>query len=164
MVEILKVSLQRQRGGISLPEVMIAAVLLGLVIVAISPMMSFSIKSDHINKERSAAIQAAQRIVEEVKSAGFEQAVTIVNESTPSVIEADDLQGNKLYIRGTGEVLTAPGGSAKLLQIQRLYNFSGGATPAVADDIIQVTVKVTWPGSTGRHVTMGTSLTRTGDN
>ena len=125
--------LQHQRGGVTLPEVMIAAVLLGLVIMAISPMMSFSIKSDHLNKERSGAIQAAQRIVEEIKDAGFVQAITIVNAITPSSIQADDLQGNKIYIQGSGEVLTAPTAASKLLQIQRIYSYSDGATPAAAD-------------------------------
>lgn len=152
------------QAGISLPEVMVAAVLLGLVMLGISPMMSYGIKSDYINKERSGAVQAAQRIVEEVRNAGFEQAITIVNDGSPSAVQADDLHGNKLYIRGTGEVLTAPTGDSKLLQIQRLYSFDPGKSPAPADDLIQVTVKITWPGSSGRHVTMATTLTRTGSH
>jgi len=152
----------RLQRGISLPEVLVSAVLLGLAIYFISPMISYSLKQSQVNKERSAAVQAGQRIVESVRNAGFDGANAIVNSTTPSSVQVNDLQGNLLYIKQSGEVLTAPATGAKLLQIQRLYNFSEGATPAPSDDLIQVTVKITWPGSSSRHVTMGTTLARSG--
>lgn len=153
---------QRLQGGISIIEALVAAVLLGLAIYFISPLVSYSLKQSQVNKERSAAVQAGQRIVESVQNAGFEGANAIVNSATPSSVQLNDLQGQSLYIKQTGEVLSAPATGAKLLQIQRLYNFSEGDTPAPSDDLIQVTVKITWPGSASRHVTMGTTLTRSG--
>ncbi len=149
--------------GISLPEVLVAAVLLGLAILGVSPMMSYSLKSSHLNKERGAAVQAAQRLIEEIRDAGFTSALSIVNPSTPNAVRADDLQNRKLYISGSGEVSTQPSSTGKLLQVQRLYYFNPGNTPSPADDLIQVTVKLTWPGSSDQHVTMGTTLARTVD-
>lgn len=150
----LKARLQR---GLALSEVMVAAALLGLVMLAVSPMITYSIRSSHSNKERSAAIQAAQRIVEDVRNAGFAQAASLVSPGN-SVILPDDLQGNKLFIKGTGEVGTTAEGGAKPLNVNRIYAFSDRG------DMIQVTVKITWPGSSGRHVTLGTTLNRTLEN
>jgi len=147
----------RSQKGIALPEVLVAAVLLGIIILAVSPMMSYSIRSSHSNKERSAAIQAAQQLVEEIRNAGFAQAAAHVNVGESAVL-ADDLQGNKLYIKGTGEVRTTPGDGAKPLNVSRIYAFSNSG------DMIQVTVKITWPGSSGRHVTLGTTLNRSLEN
>lgn len=145
--------------GISLPEVMVAAVLLGLAILCISPMMSYGIKSTHINKERSAAVQAAQRLVEEIRHAGFASANSKVNPSTTSAIENDDLQGQKLYINGKGEVSTQASSSTKLLQVVRQYYFIANG-PNTVDDLIRVNVRITWPGSGGKNVSMGVDLSR----
>lgn len=153
---------QRSQRGISIVEALVAAVLLGLALFFISPMVSYSLKQSQVNKERSAAVQAGQRIVESVRDAGFDGANAIVNSVTASSVQLNDLQGQSLYIKQTGEILTAPASGAKLLQVQRLYTFSEGATPAPSDDLIQVTVKITWPGGASRHVTMGTTLTRSG--
>ncbi len=153
---------RRLQRGISIVEVLVAAILLGLAIYFITPLVSYSLKQSQVNKERSAAVQAGQRIVESVRNAGFDGANAIVNSTTPTTIQLNDLQGQSLYIKQTGEILTAPATGAKLLQVQRLYTFSEGDTPAPSDDLIQVTVKITWPGSASRHVTMGTTLARSG--
>lgn len=150
----------KHQAGISLPEVLVSAVLLGLAILCITPMISYSMRSSHLNKERGAAVQAAQRLLEEIRDAGFPAALSIVNPATPNAVRSDDLQNRKLYITGTGEVSTQPASNTKLLQVQRLYFFSGGATASPADDLIQITVKLTWPGSADQHVTMGTTLAR----
>ncbi|PKL76876.1 MAG: hypothetical protein CVV27_08070 [Candidatus Melainabacteria bacterium HGW-Melainabacteria-1] len=150
----------KRQQGISLPEVLVAAVLLGLAIFFITPMISYGFKSSHLNKERSAAVQAGQGLIEEIRQVGFAGALSIVNPSTPSAVLSDDLQGNKLYITGTGEVSTTPGSNTKLLQVQRLYYFSAGNTPSPVDDLIQITIKINWPGSADAHVTMGTTLAR----
>ena len=157
---------KQAQAGISLPEILVAAALLGILIMAISPLMSYSFKSSHINKERAAAVQAAQRLVEEVRDAGFASAFTLIDTlDTVAPIDQEavvtnDLQGNPLYIKATGEVLSAPAEGAKLLNVVRMYTFNSGPTPALGDDSIQITIKITWPGSTGRNVTMGTTLTR----
>lgn len=149
-----------RQKGISLPEVLVAAVLLGLAVLCITPMVSYSFRSSHVNKEKSAATQAAQRLIEQIRNRGFAGASSIVSSTTPSSVQSDDFQGNKLYITGNGEILTQPASNAKLLQVQRLYYYSSGATPNPADDLIQVTVKITWPGGSGQNVTMGTTLAR----
>lgn len=149
----------RQRG-ISVPEILVAAVLIGLAVLCITPIMTYGMRTSTGNKEHAAAVQAAQRVVEQVQAAGFSAAATIVNAGAPSAILSDDLQGNKLYINGKGEVYTSPRSNTKLLQVQRIYTFGAGATPSPADDLIQVTVKVTWPGSNGRNITLGATLTR----
>lgn len=152
--------------GITLPEILVAAALLGLLIVAVSPLMTYSLRSSHINKERAAAVQAGQRIVEEIKDAGFAAAYTIIDTldtTAPVDQEAmvpNDIYNRSLYIKGTGEVTDTPESGSKLLNVVRIYSFNAGPTPAPADDHIQVTVKITWPGSSGRNVTMGTTLTR----
>lgn len=152
-----------QQKGISIPEVLVAAVLLGLAVFFISPLVSYSFRSSYVNKERSAAVQAGQRLIESIRNAGFEGANAIVTEASPNAVLADDLQGQKLYIRQTGEVLTQPVNDAKLLQVQRFYAFDAGPTPAPLDDLIQVTIKITWPGGGSQHVTMGTTLARSGE-
>lgn len=151
--------LRRQRG-ISLPEVLVAAVLLGLAVLCISPLMTYSFRTSRLSKEHSAAVLAGQRLVEQIRNAGYGAAASIVSPSTTSAVLADDLQGQKLYITGNGEVFTQPRGDTKLLQVQRLYFYSPGATASPADDVIQVTVKINWPGSSGQNVTMGTTLAR----
>lgn len=152
--------LSRQQG-LSVTEVLVGAVILGLSILAISPMLGWGIKTTFTNKERGGAVQAARRLIEDIQNAGFTGASSIVNPVTPTAVQTDDLQGNKLYVKGDGKVTTTPESGAKLLQVQRLYHFVPNDPPP-ADDLIQVTVKVTWPGSGSKNVTMGISLTREG--
>ena len=90
----------------------------------------------------------------------FQTASSLVNKTTPTAVAANDLQGNKLYIKGDGTVWKSPKAGAKLLQVQRVYTYQANDPGTLADDLIQVTVKINWPGSTGRSVTMGTSLSR----
>lgn len=151
---------QRTQRGISVPEVLVAAALLAIAVLCISPMLSFGFKSSHLNKERAAAAQAGKRLVEEIRHAGFAAALSIVNPATTSAVRIDDLQGNKIYITGTGKIATAPGSNTKPLQVQRLYYFDDKGSAHPADDTIQVTVKITWPGSSESRVTMGTTLAR----
>lgn len=155
--------MRRSQQGLTLPEVLVAAVLLGLAILCISPMMSYSFKSSHLNKERSGAVQAAQRIVEQIRSAGFVDAASKVNSGAPSAILPNDLYNQPLYIKGTGEVQSTPGSNTKPLSVVRVYHFLPGQSPAPADDQIQVTVKITWPGSANAHVSMGTTLVRSSE-
>jgi len=150
----------KYQKGLSLPEVLIASVILGISIVAVSPMLGWGFKATYMAKERSGAVQAARRIVESVQNAGFVQASSIVNPANLTAVQVDDLQGNKIYIKGDGKVVFAPENGAKLLQVQRFYTFVGN-DPSPADDLIQVTVKVTWPGAS-KNITMGISLTRDG--
>lgn len=147
--------------GISVVEALIAAMLLGLLIMMISPMMSYSFKSSHQSKERSGAVQAAQRILEEVQLQGFQGANAIVSEGTPTAVLSNDTQGNPLYVQASGEVGSTPTTGAKLMQVQRFYTFAANG-PGAVDDTIQVTLTLNWPGGAGRGITMGTTLTRTG--
>ena len=147
--------------GLSITEVLVGAVILGLSILAISPMMGWGLKTTYINKERGGAVQAARRIIEDIQNAGFGNASSIVNPTVLNAVQSDDLQGNKLYVKGDGKVVIAPETGAKLLQVQRFYHFIMNDPPP-ADDLIQVTVKVTWPGGGNQNVTMGISLTREG--
>ncbi len=148
--------------GISVVEALVAALLLGLMVTMISPMMSYSFKSSYQSKERSAAAQAAQRILEEVQAAGFDGANAIVSEGTPTAIVANDVQGQPLYISSTGQVSTTGSTGAKLMQVQRFYAFNANG-PGSADDTIQITLTLSWPGGKGKAVTMGTLVTRTGN-
>lgn len=147
--------------GISVVEALVAALLLGMLIMMISPMMSYSFKSSKQSKERSGAVQAAQRILEEVQLQGFQGANAIVSEGTPTAVLANDTQGNPLFIKGNGEIVTAPETGTKPVQVQRFYSFSANG-PGAVDDTIQITLTLSWPGGAGRAVTMGTTLTRTG--
>ena len=65
----------QSQKGMSLTEVLVASILLGLTILAISPMIGLGFKNTHLTKERSAAIQAAQRIVEEIQDSGFSNGI-----------------------------------------------------------------------------------------
>lgn len=149
----------RYQQGLSVPEVLVAAVLLGLGVLFLSPLMSYSFRSTHLNKERSGAVQAAQRLVEEIRNAGFASALNIVNPTTTSAILANDLQGQALYINGKGEVSTQSSSNTKLLQVARQYYFIANG-PSPADDLIQVNVRITWPGGGSQNITMGTRLAR----
>ncbi len=151
-----------RQAGLGLVEVLISALLIGLGILLISPMLGLGFKSTYRNKEKAGAVQAAQRLVEQVRNAGFTQASTLVSAASPTAILSDDLFGNKLYLKGDGQMLTQPATGAKLLQVQRIYSFDHRGTINLADDRIQVTVKVTWPGGGTQHVTMGVTLVREG--
>lgn len=157
----MKAHVRRQRG-ISLVEVMVSAVMLALGIMLVSPMLGFGFRSTHQNKERAAAVQAAQRIVEQIRNRGFSHASGIVSPTSNTSVQVDDINGEKLYIKADGQVLKQPATGAKLLQIQRIYSFDNRGTIALADDRIQVTVKITWPGGGSQHVTMGVTLVREG--
>lgn len=157
----MKQPLYKQQG-ISLVEVLVAAVLLALGIMLVSPMLGLGFRSTHQNKERAAAVQAAQRIVEQIRSRGFSHAASIVSPNSPLSVQPDDIHGEKLYIKADGQVLKQPATGAKLLQIQRIYSFDNRGSIALADDRIQVTVKITWPGGGSQHVTMGVTLVRDG--
>lgn len=152
-----------QQSGISIVETLVAALLLGMLILMVSPMMSYSFKSSQQSKERSGAVQAAQRILEEVQSQGFQGANAIVSETTPTAVLSNDTQGNPLYVLASGEVSPQPSTGAKLMQVQRFYAFSPNGAGAV-DDTIQVTLTLSWPGGKGKAITMGTTLTRTGSS
>ena len=154
-------AIKATQRGISVVETLVAALLLGLLVVIMSPMMSYSFKSTHQNKERSAAVQAAQRILEEVQLQGFQAANAIVSEASPTAMFTNDTQNKPLYLTASGEVSTTPISGAKLMQIQRRYSFNANG-PSAVDDTIQVTLTMSWPGGKGRAITMGTTLTRTG--
>jgi type II secretory pathway pseudopilin PulG len=156
----VKISTRGNQQGIGLVEVMVAAVLLGLGIMLISPMLGLGFRSTYRNKEKTAAVQAGQRIVEEIRNKGFSGASAFVSPSSTTAILADDVNGNKLYIKGDGQVSTQPATGAKLLQVQRIYTFDDQLTRNLVDDRIQVTVKITWPGGGSQHVTMGVTLVR----
>ena len=152
---------QREQLGLSVIETLVAALLLGMLIMMISPMMSYSFKSSQQSKERSGAVQAAQRILEAVQSQGFQGANAIVSETTPTAVLSNDTQGNPLYVLASGEVSPQSSTGAKLMQVQRFYTFSANG-PGAVDDTIQVTLTLSWPGGKGKAITMGTTLTRTG--
>ena len=143
-------------------EVLISALIIGLGIMLISPMLGLGFKSTYRNKEKAGAVQAAQRLVEQVRNAGFSAASALVSVATPTAIQSDDLFGNKLYLKGDGQMLTQPATGAKLLQVQRIYSLDNRGTINLADDRIQVTIKVTWPGGGSQNVTMGVTLVREG--
>ena len=154
---------RRHQSGISIVETLVAALLLGMLIFMVSPMMSYSFKSSQQSKERSGAVQAAQRILEEVQSQGFQGANAIVSDTTPTAVLSNDTQGNPLYVLASGEVSSESSTGAKLMQVQRFYAFSPNG-PGAFDDTIQVTLTLSWPGGKGKAITMGTTLTRTGGN
>lgn len=153
----------RSQLGLSVVETLIAALLLGMLIMMVSPMMSYSFKSSQQSKERSGAVQAAQRILEEVQSQGFQGANAIVSATTPTAVLSNDTQGNPLYVLASGEVSRQSSTGSKLMQVQRFYSFSSNGAGAV-DDTIQVTLTLSWPGGKGKAITMGTTLTRTGSS
>jgi len=153
---------KKQEQGFGLVEVMVSAVLLALGILLISPMLGLGFRSTHQTKEKAGAIQAGQRIVEQIRDRGFAAASSIVTPSSTTAYVADDVNGQKLYVRADGKVLTQPEPRAKLLQVQRIYSFDDGGTINLTDDKIQVTVKITWPGGGSQNVTMGVTLVREG--
>lgn len=155
--------MKKHQHGFTIVETLTAALLLGLAIWFMTPMLTWSLKSSQLNKERSAATQAAQRILEEVQNGGFTSASAIVSRNNPQTVMPDDLQGNKLYIREfDGQISTTPKSGFKLLQVQRIYTFIENSPQSLADDLIQVTVKINWPGSQGYNITMGIALPRNG--
>jgi type II secretory pathway pseudopilin PulG len=156
----------RQRG-ISTTEVLVSAVLIGIALMCISPMLSQSFRSTRLSKERAAATQAAQRVIEQIQAAGFSGAASIVNALPASrhAVQTDDLQGTKLYIRdGDGAIATEAKPGYKLMSVTRDYHYDPRDNTTLADDLIQVTVKITWPGSQGQSITMGITLARNGLN
>ena len=154
---------RKKQKGITITETLVAAVLISLAMMCISPMFAWSVKLANLSKERSAATQAAQRVVEQVHNSGFTTASAIVNRTTTQAVLSDDLQGEKLYIRDVdGQISTTDKDGFKLLQVQRIYSFVENSPQSLADDLIQVTVKVNWPGSNGNSVTMGIALPRNG--
>lgn len=156
----MKIPLRHRQSGFGLVEVMVAAVLLALGIMLVSPILGLGFRSTHQNKEKTAAVQAGQRIVEQIRNRGFSHASSLVSPSSTTAVLADDVNGQKLYVKADGQVFTQPASGAKLLQIQRIYSFDDQGTRNLTDDRIQVTVKITWPGSGSGHITMGVTLVR----
>jgi hypothetical protein len=130
-------------------------------------MLSHSFRSTRLSKERAAATQAAQRVIEQIQAGGFSGAAAIVNAlpAARHAVRTDDLQGNKLYIRdGDGAIATEAKPGYKLMNVTRDYHYDPRDNTTLADDLIQVTVKITWPGSQGQSITMGITLARNGLN
>lgn len=167
----------RQRG-ITVTEVLVAAALIGIALLCISPMLSYAFRSTRLSKERAAATQAAQRIIEQIQAQGFNQASALIHgnatylgeegcvrDNSAYIICSNDLQKQKLYIRdGDGAIATEAKPGYKLMAVTRHYHHQPRDSSTLADDLIQVTVKITWPGSQGQFVTMGITLARNGFN
>lgn len=170
----------RQRG-ITVTEVLVAAALIGIALLCISPMLSHAFRSTRLNKERAAATQAAQRIIEQIQAQGFNQASALIygnatyleeqdcgRENSAYIICSNDLQKQKLYIRdGDGAIAREEKPGYKQMYVKRHYHYQPRDTSTLADDLIQVTVKVQWDNKdkdAESIATMGITLARNGLN
>lgn len=159
----IKKRLKKQKGSFT-TEALVAATIVTLSMMVMAPMFGWSVKASNLNKEKSSAVQIAQTIIEQVQNKGFNNASGIVSSTNTQSVETDDLEGKKYYLAPDGEIFhqNEPTEALKLLQIQRIYAFVNGDPNTLADDLIQVTIKITWPGASTANITMSTALPREG--
>lgn len=170
-------------AGLTLVEVIISMTLFCVGSLSVAGSMGYSLKLDRVNRETATATNAAQRILEDMRALGPEDAFRTYNDSP-----ADDLEGYGTAVGNTFQVanLPPPTGNAagatgtvllpcldgmvredaNIVGLGTVGDLDGNGKIDKADHlldmkILPIAIRVAWRGATGdRELLLHTVLRR----
>ncbi len=127
-----------QQRGLTLVEVMLAATVLALALVGMIQVVVSGSEMLDVSRKQTIAMQIIHGQIEQVRLLNWTQIGTLGSTDTVSVEAGDNTASGKMFIFGTN-----PPAIAKGFTCTRTIS-------DVRTDLKQVTITVTWTGSTGR--------------
>ncbi len=127
-----------QQRGLTLVEVMLAATVLALALVGMIQVVVSGSEMLDVSRKQTIAMQIIHGQIEQVRLLNWTQIGTLGSTDTVSVEAGDNTLSTKMFIFGTNLPAIAKGFTC---------------TRTISDvrtDLKQVTITVTWTGSTGR--------------
>jgi len=165
MKQAIETANEQNQAGLSLIEVMVSMVLLGVVLVGLGQGLVYGIKMGSENKMRISSLNMCKYVVENVKTQ-ISQSQTVFDATAASnTTYYVDTDGNKTYSgQGNNKVEDFTSSSAFRVNVvisnSNLTQTVGGVTSVVVKVLEVTVVDVQNRDKTGRYITMKVEIIR----